>query len=178
VSKRVGANAYVVLAVAALASIATSAAPPGIVTEESDRLEFTDPQRIETRRVLVVVTPGGEDAHVTASVPIQVAPVNGKRPTGLQVIRESDGASVLDDYGPNYQPGSAGSVAGEFFVMDCTARQVTCRETFTFTFTRLREDARPTLAFSWAVNVRATYSVNASATDAPAGAKVEVTIDK
>jgi hypothetical protein len=147
--------ALVVLLLAGLASLATSVGPPAVTLEAKDRLSFSGDQRIEVRRVRVEVVASDRATRVWADVPIDIGAVDGKRPVTLTVIRDRDGESVLDDFGPDYQPGTLGSLAGSFEPIEVCSRGATCVETFTFTFERIPEDTRQSLEFEWSVRARA-----------------------
>lgn len=169
--------ALVMLVVAGISSMATSRSSPAVGQEPKDNLSFSGEQRTQVRHVKVEVNAGEADARVTAVVPIQVGGIEGKRPVTLTVVRDGGGdGSILDDYGPDYQPGTTSSLAGHFTAIASCAAGTTCSETFTFTFERISEDSRPDLAFDWSVSARAEYpSIEPGATP-PAGASLTVTI--
>jgi len=166
----------VALVVAGVSSLATTQGAPAVGQQPQDRLSFSGDQRTEVRHVKVVVTAGAGDAHVTADVPIEVGGVDGKRPVALTVVRDRDGASVLDDYGADYQAGTVSSLAGYFTAIDSCASGKTCSETFTFTFERIPQDTRPDLAFDWSVRAFAEYPSIEPGASVPAGASLAVTI--
>ena len=155
--------AYVALAVAGVASLATSQAPPSISQEAKDHLSFGVGQHTEVRHVRIEVRPGADSAQVTAEVDIEIGGVNGKRPVTLTVTRGSDGMSILNDFEPGYQVGTTTNVSGAFDAFDgpCPNDQ-TCTELFTLTFTRIAEDTRPTLAFDWSVRTSADFNTLAT----------------
>ena len=169
--------ALLALMVAGLASLATTEGPPGVRQESKDHLSFSGDQRTEVRHVRVEVVSGKGDATVSADVPIETGGVNGKRPVALTVIRDRDGKSVLDDFGPSYQAGLLGSIAGNFDAIDSCASGQTCTETFTFTFTRIPEDNRQSLDFDWSIRAGSAYSIETSMSPPP-GASLTVTITR
>ena len=169
--------ALLALVIAGFASLATTEGPPGVSQEPKDHLSFTGDQRTEVRHVRIEVVAGDGDASVTADVPIETGGVNGKRPVALTVIRDRDGKSVLDDYGPNYQPGFLSSLAGNFDAIESCASGQTCAETVTFTFTRIPDDSRQSLDFDWSIRARSAYSADTS-TSPPPGASLTVTISR
>jgi hypothetical protein len=142
--------------------------------EAKDHLTFSGKQRTEIRHVRVDVVAGDGDTTVRADVPFETAAVNGKRPVMLTVIRDRDGESVLDDSGPDVQAGEIVGVVGDFDPIDSCASGKTCVETFTFTFTRIPEDARPSLDFDWSVRARSEYS--RAGASPPPGGSLAVTI--
>jgi hypothetical protein len=82
---------------------------------------------------------------------------------------------LLDDFGPDYQPGFFGSLAGTFVAIDSCGRVQTCAETFTFTFTRIPDDTRDSLDFDWSVRAQSAYAIDMG-TSPPSGASLTVTI--
>jgi hypothetical protein len=130
------------------------------------------------RHVRVEVTAGADAAHVSAEVPIEVGGVDGLRPVTLTVVRDRDGASVLDDYGPDYQAGDSSNLAGYFDAIDSCPAGETCSETFTLTFDRIPQDTRDDLAFDWSIRGRAEYPDREPGTSVPGGASLEVTITR
>lgn len=161
------------LVIAGASSLATSQAPGAVVFDEPwDRLSFSADHRVEVRHVRFVVVGGKDGVDVTADVPIEVGAVDGKRPVTLSVVRDSDGESVLDDFGPDYQAGTGSSLAGHFVAIESCPSGQTCSENFTFTFERIAEDTRPSLAFDWSISSKAEYPGSTP----PPGASLEVTI--
>jgi hypothetical protein len=114
---------------------------------------------------------------VSADIPIETGGVNGKRPVTLTVIRDRDGTSVLDDYGPSYQTGAVSNLAGSFVAIDACAKGQTCVETFTLTFTRIPGDTRQSLDFAWSIQARSSY-LEGNITSPPPGASLLVTITR
>lgn len=151
--------------------------PAGISQEVRDRLSFSATSSVETRHVRFVVSAGEGDAHVQANFPIETGGVDDKRPVVLTVVRDRDGVSVNDDFGPDYRPGTTSSLAGNMDVLDCPRSQV-CTETFTFTFQRIPADQRETLEFSWSVRARSEYGDVGEFESPPIGAAIEISIIK
>ena len=167
------ALSLIALVIAGASSIATSAgAPAALSREPKDRLSFSGDQRTEVRHVRVVVAAGKGKPQVTADVPIEVGGVDGKRPVTLTIVRDSDGASLDHDFGPDYQAGTVSSLAGGFTAIDSCPSGHTCSASFTFTFVRIAEDTRPDLAFDWSVRATAEWPNVAP----PPGASLDVTI--
>jgi hypothetical protein len=149
--------ALIVLVIAGLASLATETAPGLLSQEPTDRLSFKAGQTTEVRHVRMEIVSAAGQARVWVDIPIEIGSVNGKRPVTLTVIRDRDGKAILDDFGPDYHAGSDSSLAGSFEAIASCAPAKTCSETFTFTFERIPEDTRPSLAFDWSVRASATY---------------------
>ena len=167
------------IALAGAASLATQQGPPTVDDEPSDRLSFVADQRSEVRQVTVEVTSGESDAHVTADIPIDIGGLDdGIPPIGLSVTRNSDGASVLEDFGPGFKAGTEGYLAGWFVAIESCPKGETCAQSFTFTFERVPEDRRATLDADWSVRASAEYLGRSPGSSPPVGAFLEVRITR
>jgi hypothetical protein len=150
---------------------------PGISQETHNRLSFSPDHPVEVRHVRVDVLAGPTAAHGWADAPIDTGGINGKRPVELTVTRDRDGASINNDFGPDYQAGLLGSLAGQFDMLDCPAGG-TCSETFTLTFRRIPQDTRPCLAFDWSVRARLEYPSLDPFASVPPGGSLAVSITR
>lgn len=166
------------LACAGFASLATEEAPPSLNQNAGDRLTFNGSQRTEVRHVSIALVAGDEVTGVSVDVPIHTGGVNGQVPVVLSVTRDPDVTPVNVEDVPwwGMEAGDTDNDAGGFVAIDSCFAGQTCTESYTFTFLRIFDDPRPSLAFDWSVDALAEYSELPVGASPPAGASLTVTI--